>query len=165
MRRAFTLIEIMIVLVIIGTAAGVMLPRMSFVFESDSAILQRLMEEAIDRALSGTPIRLMVELKGASRRGEIYAEGYLRQEAPEDSLSAFLGTNVTRDPVYEWQEVRLKNIPEGEGWKFEPDVITFYRDGSCSPARISYVEPGDQESSAEEYVLTVTGYCMKREKE
>ncbi|MBQ7155663.1 MAG: prepilin-type N-terminal cleavage/methylation domain-containing protein [Synergistaceae bacterium] len=164
MRRGFTLIEIMIVLVIIGTAAGVLLPRMSFVFEADSTALQRLMEEAIDRALSGTPIRLKVDTKGASRRGEIFAEGYLRQEMPEDSLSVFLGTNVTRPPVYDWEELKLKNIPEGEGWRFEPEVISFYRDGSCSPARISYVEPGASESTADEYVLTVTGYCMKVDK-
>lgn len=165
MRRAFTLIEIMIVLVIIGTTAGVMLPRMTFVFEADTAKLQRMAEEAMDRSLTGTPVRLTVELRGASRRGRIIAEGYVQQEAPEDSLSAFLGTNVTREPVYEWEAIRLKNIPEGEGWKFEPEVITFYRDGSCTPAQISYVEPGEPESSAEEYVLTVTGYCMQLNEE
>ena len=164
-RRGFTLIEIMIVLVIIGTTAGVVLPRMSFYFEADGADLQRLMEEAGDMALDGTPVRLMVDQKGMTRRGEIYAEAYRKQEQPADSLSVFLGTNVNLPAVYEWEEVKLKNIPEGDGWKFEPEVISFYKDGSCSPARISYLERDAMERDAEEYVLTVTGYCMKLEKE
>ena len=64
----------------------------------------------------------------------------------------------------EWREVTLKNIPEGEGWRFEPEVISFYTDGSCSPARISNLGSSVYERDADEYVLTVTGYCMKLER-
>ena len=66
--------------------------------------------------------------------------------------------------VLEWQELEMKDIPDGEGWKFSPEVIYFYTDGSCSPARITFAPRGVSESDADEYVLTVTGYCVKLEK-
>ena len=164
MRKAFTLIEIMIVLVIIGTLAGVMLPRMSFYFESDSAILQKAIEQASNLAMSGTPVRFSVEREMGSGRGVIVAEALMKKEAPEDSLSVFLGTNLNRPAVLEWQEIELKNLPDGDGWRFNPEVIYFYTDGSCSPARIYYASRNVSDNEADEYVLTVTGYCVKLEK-
>ena len=165
MRKAFTLIEIMIVLVIIGTLAGVMLPRMSFYFESDSAILQKAVEQASNLALSGTPVRFFIERTNTgSGRGIIIAEALMKKEEPENSLSAFLGTNVNKPVVLEWQEIDMKNLPDGDGWRFEPEVIYFYNDGSCSPARIYYASRNVSDSEADEYVLTVTGYCVKLEK-
>ena len=163
-RRGFTLLEILIVVMIMGMMASVAVPRMSAQFEPPSAVLQRLFEEAEERALSGTSVRLSVNDDNPSRRGEIVAEALLKKEEPADSLSAFLGTAGNKPVVLEWQKIKMKNIPEGDGWRFSPRIIYFYKDGSCSPARISNVPPNTSEYDADEYVLTVTGYCMKLEK-
>ena len=165
MRKAFTLIEIMIVLVIIGTLAGVMLPRISFYFEPASAVLQRAFEQAGNMALSGTPVRFSVEHGISSARGKIVAEALKKKEEPSDSLSTFLGTAANKPTVLEWQKLEMRDIPEGEGWQFKPEMIYFYTDGSCSPARITFAPRGVSESEADEYVLTVTGYCVQLVKE
>ncbi len=58
----------------------------------------------------------------------------------------------------------MKNLPENSGWKFEPEIIYFYTDGSCSPAKISWLAENSYESQADNYILTVTGYCAPLEK-
>ena len=160
-NRGFTLIEILLVLSITGVLASVALPRISFYFEPPSSVLQRAIEEAEDKALSGTPVRLSIKSANvASKRGYIQAEALMQREVPEDSLSAFLGTNISRPVVLEWQNLEMKNLPESDGWKFEPEVIYFYTDGSCSPAKISWLGSNLSERDADQYVLTVTGYCV-----
>lgn len=162
-HSAFTLIEIMLVIAITGILASIMLPRLSYFFEPQSAVLQRGIEEATDKALSGVPIRLSVRQEGVTKRGTIVVEALQKKEVPQDSLSAFLGTAGNKPEVLEWQTVKLKNIPEGNGWRFEPEIIYFYTDGSCSPAKISWKDGNVYDNKTDEYVLTVTGYCVKLE--
>ena len=161
-KKAFTLIEIMIVLLITGSLAGMIIPRISFYFEPPSAILQRAFEEASDLALSGTSVKFSIKKLQGSERGSIEVEALMKKEIPEDSISSFLGTANNNDKqVLEWQKVNLRNAPIGEGWKFSPEIIYFYTDGSCTPARISYAERNTSEYNADQYVLTVTGYCTQ----
>ena len=159
-RGGFTLLEIMIVVLITGMMASVALPRLSFYVEPRVSVLQRLMEEAGEMALSGTTVRLSVKDEDSTRHGPIIAEAYLKRELPEDSLSVFLGTAGSRPAVMEWREVEMKNIPAGENWRFDPEVIYFFTDGSCTPARITYTQDG-YGNEDEQYILTVTGYCME----
>ena len=159
-KRGFTLIEILLVLTIMGLMAGVAIPKLSYYFEPPAAVLQRAIEEAGDRALSGTPVRLSIKSEGASKRGYIFAEALTQREIEQNSLSAFLGTNKNKPVVLEWQNIKMRNMPDTSGWRFEPEVINFFSDGSCTPARISWENPNDSSRHVDEYVLTVTGYCM-----
>lgn len=162
-KKAFTLIEILLVLAIMGLMAGVAIPRLSFYFEPPAAGLQRVIEEAEDKALSGIPVRLSIKSDSVSRRGYIFAEGLTQREVEENSLSAFLGTDKNKPTVLEWQQLKMRYLPETGGWRFSPEVIYFYSDGSCTPAKISWENPDAPITSSnkpDEYILTVTGYCM-----
>ncbi len=160
-KKAFTLIEILLVLAVMGLMAGVAIPRLSYYFEPPAAVLQRAIEEAEDKALSGIPVRLSIKTSGASKNGYISAEAFVRKEVEENSLSAFLGTQSNKPAVFEWQNLKMRYLPENSGWHFEPEIIYFYSDGSCTPAKISWKNPDIYSNKTDEYILTVTGYCMK----
>ena len=144
--------------------AGVSIPKFSYYFEPPAAVLQRAIEEASDKALSGTPVRLSIKTEGASKRGYIFAEALTKREVEENSLSSFLGSNKNRPVILEWQPLKMKNMPDSSGWRFEPEIINFFSDGSCTPAKISWENAEDIARNVDEYILTVTGYCMLHEK-
>ena len=157
----FTLIELLIVLFITGVVSSVFLPRISFnmSLETPVMILQRAIEEASNLALSGTPVRFKIDYLGGSG-GKIQVEALMKRDIPEDSLSGFLASETAETSVLEWRKVKLKTDLEGENWKFEPSVIKFFNDGSCTPAKITWSSPS---ARPEKYILTVTGYCAKLE--
>ena len=159
-RTGFTLMEIMIVFAIVGLIAAVALPRISFYFEPPSSLLQRSIEEARDLALNGVSIRFTLKPTRDSHRGQILAEALLQQEVEKDSLSAFLGTADPNASVLVWKPVQLKYPMAGDGWSIEPNIIYFYTDGSCTPAKISWLDAGAVGSRAQNFLLTVTGYCF-----
>ena len=158
-RSAFTLIEIMIVLAIVGLLAGMVVPRIFRYREPPAVRLQRTVEEASNYALSGVSIRLKLEPvesggHGSVRRGRIAAEVLARAEDPA----------VPGREKLAWSPVRLTYPPEGEGWRLDPEIVYFYTDGSCTPARISWTQPGAPDSDAETFLLTVTGYLFEQER-
>ena len=159
-RSGFTLMEIMIVFAIVGMIAAIALPRISFYFEPPSTLLQRSIEEARNLALNGVSVKFTLKPTRDSRRGEILAEALLQQEVEKDSLSAFLGTADPNASVLVWKPVQLKYPMAGDGWSIDPDVIYFYTDGSCTPAKISWLDIGSSQSRAQNFLLTVTGYCF-----
>lgn len=158
-RAAFTLVELMIVVAIIGILSMMMAPRISFFYASPLSLLQRSIEEATNLSLTGVPLRFVFKTEREGRRGEIIPEALIKKPLASDDLRVFLGTAKPDDGVLVWTPVALKYPPGGSGWKMEPDIIYFYTDGSCTPASISWAERGVSDSKADKFLLTVTGYC------
>ena len=168
MRRlsAFTLIELLIVLFIVGVIASVSLPRIYIYTEPPVMSLQRCIEEASNLALSGVSVK-MTTFNGA--RGKIHVQALMKSDAAKDDLSTFMHSNDddkdSEKTILEWREVKLKNLPKDDNWKFEPSVIYFFNDGSCTPAKISWLAQANRSNLnnklEEKYVLTVTGYCVE----
>ena len=159
-RLGFTLIEIMIVIVIIGMMAAAVLPRVAFFSEPPLTLLQRSVDEAGNKALSGVSIRFVMKTENGERRGQIITEALIKKEEESDALSVFLENEKPKSETLEWEPVTLSYPLEGEGWFMEPDIVYFFTDGSCTPANISWVAPGDSERDAEKFSITVTGYCV-----
>ena len=161
-RQGFTLIEIMVVIVIIGMMAAAVLPRVSFFSEPPLTLLQRCVDEACDKALTGVSIRFVLQTEKDSKRGKIVAEALVKKEEESSALSKFLD-NEDKKPEHEtleWMPVELAYPIEDTGWSMEPDIVYFFTDGSCTPAAVSWAAPGSSERDAENFILTVTGYCV-----
>lgn len=157
-RLAFTLMEIMIVLAVVGLMAAVLLPRLSSWSDPPLTVLQRSVEEAGELAMSGAPVRfVLAPAQEGGARGEIRVEAFVRKERDSADLSAFLGTARPEDDIWEWTPVALRHPPYGGAWGMEPETIQFFTDGSCTPARISWGEG----RGAETFLLTVTGWCVE----
>ena len=149
----------MVVVAVVGILAAMVAPRVFRYEEPPAAQMRRTAEEASNLALSGVSIRLRLEPEsssGRSRRGRVVAEALTKTEDP-----AVPGAG---QKTLAWSPIRLAYPPTGEGWRLDPEIVYFYTDGSCTPARISWAGPGASDSDAETFLLTVTGYLFERER-
>lgn len=145
--------EIVVVMLIIGLMAAMVAPRVVRYREPPMTELRRATEELSDRALSGVSVRLRQEPpKDGKRGGPILVEALVKDP---DSLMP--------SPELTWKPLEVKHPPSGENWVLEPEIVYFYSDGSCTPARIRLLNPGDSEGTMTAH-LTVTGYLFQPDK-
>jgi prepilin-type N-terminal cleavage/methylation domain-containing protein len=145
--RAFTFIELIVTVAIIGFLAAVIIPRMSSWIEPHERTLQRAFLEAVDIAKDGVSIRFRIDKE--EKRGTILPEVLVREEE---------GFGFTKRTVSVWKAFEMKWKPTGNAWTFDPEIIYFYQNGMCTPAKITWgVSP-----YVDKYLLTVTGFLVER---
>ena len=137
-RRAFTMIEIIIIVLILGLLAALIIPRMTWM-EPPKRVLQRAFIEAVDMARNGVSIRFRVDIDNDR---SIVSEILTKDEEKLEST---------------WKAFEMRWKTEGKGWTFNPELIYFFQDGTCTPARISW----GAHPYTENYLLTVTGYLFE----
>jgi len=138
---------------IIGMMAVMVLPRGFLSFVTPLRAMQRAINEISDLALSGKSIRLRMEPLERSDRGRIVAEALTRVE---DRFNPAMFT-------LEWMPVEIANLPEGEDWRLEPEIIYFFSDGTCTPARIMRADRNTRITEGDFAILTVTGFLFEPE--
>ena len=134
----------MVVVAIVALMAVMVLPKGFFFPEPPFRTLRRAVAEVSDLALSGRSVRLRVEAAERTDKGRIVVEELVKAEESPGSPAGGL----------EWKPARLLHHPEGEEWRLSPEIIYFYSDGSCTPARVAYADD-------ESLVLTVTGFLFE----
>ena len=85
--------------------------------------------------------------------GRVVVEGLVRTE---DSLNPGKMT-------LEWKPVRTSYPLEGEVWRLEPEIIYFYSDGTCTPARILRANKDTRITEGDAALLTVTGFLFEKD--
>ena len=148
-RKAFTFIELILVIAIIGMLAAMIIPRMSSWIEPHERTLQRAFIEAIEIAKSGVSIRFRIDKE--EKRGTIIPEALVKEE----EIVGF-----SRKTVSVWKAFELRWKPTGNAWTFDPEIIYFYQNGICTPAKITWGTP----PFVDNYLLTVTGYLVENKK-
>jgi hypothetical protein len=143
------LIEIVIVMAVIALSAALVFPRRFFSIETTFHVLQRAVLEISDLALDGYSIRLRLETV-RENRGRIVAEALVRVD------DAFGPTKHT----IEWKPLQMRYPLEGEDWRLEPEIVYFYSDGTCTPARILRADEGVRIEDGGAALLTVTGFLF-----
>ena len=150
-RKGFTLIEILLVVAIIGMMAVMVLPKNLLPFVTPLRAMQRAVSEIAELALNGYSVRLRMEISDRADRGRIEAEALTKVEDRFDPTKLAL----------EWKAIEIVNLPEGEDWRLEPEIIYFYSDGTCTPARIMRADKGVRISEGDLVLLTVTGFLFE----
>ena len=150
-RPGFTLIEVMIVVGIIAMMAVMVLPKGFFSLEPPLRELQRSITEIADLALDGYSVRLRMEFVDRSDRGNVIVEALTKVENRFDPAQQTL----------EWKPVQTRHPLNGADWRLEPEVIYFYSDGTCTPARILRAEQNVRITEGESALLTVTGFLFE----
>jgi len=137
-RRAFTMIELIVVIAILGTLAALIIPRVSWM-EPPKRILQRSFIEAVDMAKNGFSVRFRID---KDENSGIVPEILIKEEENTEST---------------WKAFEMRWKPEGKEWAFDPELIYFFQDGTCTPAKITW----GTYPYVENYLLTVTGYLVE----
>jgi prepilin-type N-terminal cleavage/methylation domain-containing protein len=153
-RGGFTLIETVIVVALIALMAALALPRRLFSIGTDFHALQRAVLEISDLALDGYSIRLRQDTVGQRDRGRVVTEALVRSENPFDPAKY----------TVEWKPLEMRYPLEGEDWRLEPEIIYFYSDGTCTPARILRADRNTRIEDGDSVLLTVTGFLFEEEK-
>jgi prepilin-type N-terminal cleavage/methylation domain-containing protein len=152
-HKGFTLIEIMIVVAVIALSAALVLPKRLFSFETTFYSLQRAVLEISDLALDGYSIRLRMDA-ARKDRGRVVAEVLVKVEDPLNPANQTI----------EWKPLEMRYPLAGEDWRLEPEIVYFYSDGTCTPARILRADEDVRIENGESALLTVTGFLFDEEK-
>ena len=152
-NKGFTLVEILLVVAIIGMMATMILPKNFLSFGTPLRNMQRAVTEITELALSGYSVRLRMEIIDRSDRGHIVVEALTRVEDRFDPTKHTL----------EWKPVQIAHPIDGEGWRLEPEVVYFYSDGTCTPARIMRADKNTRITEGDFALLTVTGFLFEPE--
>ncbi|MDR1621385.1 MAG: type II secretion system GspH family protein [Synergistaceae bacterium] len=150
-RPGFTLIEVTIVVGIIAMMAVMVLPKGFFSLEPPLRELQRTVTEITDLALDGYTVRLRMEAADRTDRGYIVAEALTKVEDRFDPAKHTL----------EWKPFQPRHPLKGAEWRLEPEIVYFYSDGSCTPARILRADRDIRITEGESTLLTVTGFLFE----
>ena len=145
-RRAFTLIEIILVVALLGTLAMMIVPRALWT-EPPKRVLQRALIEAVDIARSGVSVRFRIDKE--ENIGAVIPEILVKDNEAAGNAE---GT---------WKPFKARWELTGNSWTFKPEIIYFFQDGMCTPARITW---GTFTNDEEKYLLTVTGYLVEDNK-
>jgi hypothetical protein len=144
------MIELMIVVAIMAMTAVMVLPKGMFSFETTFHSVQRAVMELSELALDGFNLRVRMDA-GRFDRGRVIIEALTK----------------TQDPLYpdrhtlSWQPVETRERLDGEDWRLEPEIIYFYSDGTCTPARIIRADRDTNIEQGETALLTVTGFLFQ----
>ena len=152
-RPGFTLIEILLVAVIVGMMAVMVLPGNLLSFVTTLRSMQRAITEITDLALSGYSVRLRMEPLERSDRGAIVVEALTKVE---DRFNPMIHT-------LEWMPAQIAHPIEGEDWRLEPEIVYFYSDGTCTPARVMRADKNTRITEGDLAMLTVTGFLFELE--
>ena len=150
-RPGFTLIEVMLVVGIIAMMAVMVLPKGFFSLEPPLRELQRSVMEITDLALDGYSVRLRMEPVERSDRGTIVVEALTKVEDRFDPTKYAL----------EWKPGQIRHPLSGAEWRREPEIVYFYSDGTCTPARILRADRDVRITEGQSALLTVTGFLLE----
>ncbi len=147
--------ELAIVLVILALAATMVIPKRFYSFEPPIRELQHAVLELSDLALGGVSTRMRMETVDKADRGRVLIEALVRVEDQNDPKKFTL----------EWKPIKIRYPLTGDRWRLEPELIYFYTDGTCTPARILYADRDTRLSDADSMLLTVTGFVIEEKPE
>jgi len=130
---AFTMIELLIVVAIIGILAAMVVPKLVLPEPSPEFLLGRAILEIQDRVTGEGTFRLRIA------DGRLVAERISREAAG-------------------WKETQLKWLPSAKGWRAESPQCYFFSDGSNTPW-VLYLRREERERK---FVLSVTGFLTEQ---